>query len=93
MSEETEIGTITVLIERMLKERLPRAEDMLKRVNAGERLVQADIDFLEKVFSDSKKMQHAHLQNHPEYEEIVSKMVHLYKEITDKALQNEQTKK
>jgi peptidoglycan hydrolase CwlO-like protein len=93
MSEETEIGTITVLIERMLNERLPRAEDILKRVNAGERLVQADIDFLEKVFSDSKKLQNAHLQNHPEYEEIVSKMAHLYKEITDKALQNEQTKK
>lgn len=89
MSEETEIGTITVLIERMLKERLPRAQEMLTRVEAGERLIQADIDFLEKVFSDVKKFQAARLSKHPEYEEIMSKMAHLYKTITEKALENE----
>lgn len=92
MSEETEIGVITVLIERMLKERLPRAQDMQKRVEAGECLTQMDIDFLEKVFSDVTHLQAAHLLKHPEYEEIMSKMAHLYKVITDKALENEKNK-
>lgn len=92
MSDETEIGTITVLIERMLKERLPRAQDIQKRVEAGECLTQMDIDFLEKVFNDVNNNQHAHMLKHPEYEEIVSKMAHLYKTITEKALENEKNK-
>ena len=93
MSEETEIGTITVLIERMLNERLPRAQEIQKRVEAGECLTESDIDFLEKVFNDVQHFQAARLSKHPEYEEIASKMAHLYKTITEKALENEKNKK
>jgi len=47
-----------------------------------------DIEFLDRVFSDAEKVQPL-LERHPEYTDLVTKLVSLYKEITDKALENE----
>ena len=79
---------IAVLVERFEKQRLPRAQSLKQKVDRGELLDEFDIAFLEEVFSDATKIKPI-VDRHPEYEELVARAVHLYREITDKALENE----
>jgi hypothetical protein len=89
MTENSEdAGVITVLMQRFEKERLPRALDLKKKVDRGETLNDNDIAFLEQVFHDANKLGPLLDRNH-EYHKLVSQAVQLYKEITDKALENE----
>ncbi|MES9945030.1 MAG: hypothetical protein ABW080_08755 [Candidatus Thiodiazotropha sp.] len=82
-------GVIATLLDRFEKQRLPRAIAIKNRVDAGERLSQADIDHLKLVFQDANQIQPLVAKN-PEYEQLVAQAFHLYHEITDKALKNEQ---
>lgn len=89
MSQKSDdLGIATVVLERLEKERLPRALDMWAKVDAGERLDDMDIAFLDRVLADSEEMR-AYIVRHPEYEELASRVARLYEEITAKALENE----
>jgi hypothetical protein len=77
-----------MLLERLETQRLPRALELKKRVDRGERLSENDIHFMETVFSDARMVGPA-LGRHPEYEKLVGRVVQLYKEIMEKALENE----
>jgi len=79
------LGVAAVIIERLEKERLPRALDLKAKVEAGGRLDDMDIAFLERVFADSEDL----LDRHPEYNELASRMMRLYQEITARGLENE----
>jgi len=83
-------GTIIALLERFETQRLPRALALKEKVNQGERLADTDIIFLKEIFADAQQIKPL-LDRHPEYETLVSRAIHLYKEITDKALENEKT--
>ncbi|MFZ0468365.1 MAG: hypothetical protein WAL92_05550 [Thiogranum sp.] len=83
-------GVIAVLMERFEKQRLPRAQSLKEKVDRGELLDEYDLAFLEEVFADSNKIKPL-VDRHPEYQELVSRAVRLYKEITDKAMENEKS--
>ena len=54
---------------------------------AGRTIDAFDLAFLQDILSDSAKLKP--LIEHPEHQELVSKLFGLYREITEKALANE----
>jgi hypothetical protein len=89
MDQNTEdAGTLAALMIRMKEYRLPRAKRMLARVNAGEKLRDSDIEFLKRVYNDSRNNQPL-VARHPEYHKLISQAIDLYTEIIAKGLDNE----
>jgi hypothetical protein len=88
-STDKEAGVIQALAERLEKIRLPRALKLKEKVDRGGLLDEADIVFLEEVFANSAKLKPL-LDTHPEWQELAARMLRLYNEITERALENEQ---
>ena len=87
--DSMEEGVLTVIVERMQEQRLPRAIELKAKVDSGETLDDFDIGFLDKVFEDSNSLKHM-LDRHPEYRDLAARMMSLYHAITTQALANEQ---
>ena len=85
---DNDSGTIVALMLRFKNDRLPRTMRMLDRVNAGETLMDNDIAFLKRVFTDARANQQL-VKRNPEYNELVSRALSLYEEIIKKATENE----
>lgn len=81
-------GVIQALLTRFNEQRLPHALAMKEKVERGETLDAAEVNFLADILAETRSM-HNLLERHPEYEELVSKALGLYKEITEQALANE----
>ena len=81
-------GVILALMQRFNEQRLPQMLEMKKRVDAGECLGEHDLSVLEKVFSDANHVLPL-LEKHPDLQPVASRAVSLYKEITTRALENE----
>ena len=80
---------IQVLVERLETQRLPRALELKARVDGGGLLDDIDIAFLEQVFHDSAQIK-PFLDKHPEWQDLAGQVMHLYHDITAKALENQQ---
>ena len=83
-----DLGTIAVLAKRMVEERLPKALAMKERVDKGGVLNDLDLAFLEQIVADAGQIRPM-MQKDPRVLEVAGRMVQLYKEITEKALENE----
>ena len=78
-------GVIEVMLERLEKQRLL---DIQKKVDKGTPLNNLDIDFLETAMEDANKLIPL-IDRVPECQSLPEKVISLYKDITDKALQIE----
>ena len=85
-SEDT--GVILALIDRFNKQRLPRMLELKKRVDGGETITETDVRFLEEVF-ESANSALPMADKHPDLQPLASRAISLFKEITQKALENE----
>jgi hypothetical protein len=85
---DTDAGIISVLLDRLEKQRLPLILALKDKVGEGTPLDDFDIDFLEQALSDAGKV-NALVDRHPEYQDLAARIIGLYKEITSKALENE----
>ena len=90
MSKET--GVLVALARRMTDERLPKALALKERVERGEKLNELDLRFLEQVVEEASRIQPI-VKSHPQAKQVAGRMLQLYREITQKALENEQAAK
>jgi hypothetical protein len=88
MSKDKDIGIIQALLKRYNDIYLPRALSLKEQVDAGGRLSEPDIKFLDGVFKDANRVMTI-VDKHPEYQELASRAISLYHHITEKALENE----
>ena len=88
MSDQSDDATIQVLFERLVKFRLPRALDIKQRVDAGARLSDSEIDFLQRALEDAQAASKFVVRN-PEVHAVGAQIVDLYDEVVRKALENE----
>ncbi len=84
----TDAGTIQVLVEQLEKRELPRLLSMKEKVEAGEVLADFEIEFLDQVIKDANTTKPL-LDRHPEWQPLAAKVFALYKEITERALENQ----
>ena len=89
MSDPIDEGTVQVLLERLTKFRLPRALDIKKRIDAGERLTDSELQFLKSALEDAHHAAKV-VVRHPEVHALGAQLAQLYDEIVRKALENEQ---
>ncbi|MDH3830635.1 MAG: hypothetical protein OEV12_08705 [Gammaproteobacteria bacterium] len=81
-------GVIQVLVERFEKHRLPIVLELKEKVDSGEVLSDREIDYLEQIFEDAQKNK-ALVERNPQWQKISARVVSLYREVTEKALENE----
>ena len=81
---------LEAILERFEKQRLPRLLDIEAKVEQGNTLDNYDIEFLEEVFSDAKENERYLQTADDQLKALFMKVLSLYKNITQKALENEQ---
>jgi hypothetical protein len=81
-------GVIQVLLEELVKHRLPRILDIKEKVNEGKTLDEWELEYLEDAMNSVTRVLPL-IDKHPEYQHLAGEVIHLYKEISDKDMQLE----
>lgn len=88
MNKDEDAIIIAAMLKRFTDQRFPKVLDLEKKVLTGEKLNDSELSFLDIVFKDAQHILKL-TDKYPEYQEIVSKALKLYSDITQKALENE----
>lgn len=86
--EKKHLGIIQTLIEEFEKHRLPRLLRLQDKVDSGAPINDVEMDFLCQVIEDANRTMPLTV-NDPELHEFCLCVVHLYHDISTKALENE----
>ena len=90
MSEaEIDTGALMARMERLKDFRIPNILAVKAKVDEGERLNDYDTKFLGRIIVELEKVEPM-LARHPQYQTLYDRLAHLYMEIAEKALENEQ---
>ena len=81
-------GIILVILQRFENQHLPRLIDIKENLDRGEQLNTFDIEFLSEALHDIQSLLPS-MDRHPEYKDLMAKVMHYYKAITDEAFSNE----
>ena len=81
-------GVIAALLQRLETLRLPRLLAIQEKVDAGEPLGDLELQFMERTIADVQDILPI-IDRHPEYQQITTQVISLYKDISEKALQLE----
>jgi hypothetical protein len=83
------MGTVTVILKRLQRHSLPRLFRIKERVDSGDRISPDDMRFLRQSLLDALNAKPIYDGN-PELAEISAKIITIYRDISSKALANEQ---
>ena len=86
--KEKHLGVFQSLMQEFEQHRLPRLLRLKDKVDNGEAINDVDFDFLCKEIKDACITKHL-IVTYPELEEFCLQVGHLYKDLCDKALDNE----
>jgi hypothetical protein len=82
-------GTLQALLFDYVNHRQPRLLHIHESLEAGERINELDLDFLNESVSRWDTLRPL-IERHPEHQQLVAKNIHLIAMISEKALLNEQ---
>ena len=83
-------GMMVTLTQRFERQRLPRIMAIKEYVDQGRTLSDYDREFLEVVMRDART-NIRHVEDIPECRHLFMQLVHLYKQIIDRAMANEKS--
>ena len=81
-------GMLVTLMQRFKTQRLPRIMQIKEQVDQGRRLGEYDRRFLEEVIQDAQR-NIRYVEEIPECQQMFIQLAHLYKQIIEKAVDNE----
>ena len=84
----TDQGVIYVVIEHFARHLYPRALEMQRKLEAGGRLTDSEVEHVEQVIEDAKLLRPL-VERHPEHHELAEAVLELYTNIARRAWQNE----
>lgn len=85
---QAEAGVIQAILEKLEQQTLPRALDIKRNVEAGEKLSELDTIFLDEALENLRR-DSVYVQQHPQWQPLYSRLIDLYDQITRQALKNE----
>ena len=88
MASENAEGLIELLVERFETQQLPRILELERSVAAGNTITEFEQEFLEAVCREAIQSKQL-VDQFPQYQPLFARVVHLYREITTRALKNE----
>ena len=84
----TDRGVIYVVLDHFTRHLYPRALEIEKRLDAGERLDELEIAHVAEVLEDMKLLQPL-IDRHPEHRDLAERAIALYAGIARRAWENE----
>lgn len=82
-------GVEQALLAKLEQQILPKTLHIKDQVDAGHKLMDSDMVFLENVLQGLRR-DGAQVQDNPKWETLYTRLVNLYNQIMSKALENEQ---